>query len=894
MQLTPGTKLGPYEILSPLGAGGMGEVYRARDTRLGRDVAVKVLPQHLSSNPEVRTRFEREAKTVSSLNHPHICTLFDVGREGDTDFLVMELIEGETLAQRLAKGPLPAAEVWRLGAQIADALDRAHRAGVVHRDIKPGNVMLIKSGAKLMDFGLARATGMAGPAEGSGVTVAALTQSPTVAQPLTAEGTIVGTFQYMSPEQLEGKEADARSDLWALGCVLYEMATGKRAFEAKSQASLIGAIMHAEPAPISQVTPMAPAELDRIVRACLVKDPADRVQSAHDLKLQLAWLADGASSQSSAAAPLPVATAARRPRWLAFGLVGVAAAAITALVMMMLPRGETRAPAPSGPERYVLGSADLSGSATPVISPDGSYVVFGAQEAGVRRVYRRSLSSFDVTPISGTEDGNAPFFSPDGAWIGFATSSALKKVPAGGGVAQVIVSEPRISSADWGADGMIYFCPREGGGGITALARVPAAGGRAEIVAVLDTTVTESEAWLPEIMPDGKTVLISISGGSTAWRFDAVKPDGSRVMLVENAFLPRFVSPGHLLYMDLASQAVLCVPFDADRLEITGAAVPVTEPIDPNYCFDVSAHGTLVYVPVAGAGAGSELVWIERNGAASPVMDTRSTWTQPRVSPDGKRILLRKTGTDCELWMFDVERTSLARIVQGSDSHDPIWSPDGRRIAFEQVSQSGKMVALTVEGAREVTEIAPGTERGRPQSWSAGGNVFVYEVTGRGTNGDIWTCAMDGTPVPEPFLATAFDEKDASISPDGRWVAYVTNESGTPEVFVRPYPPTGAAWQVSIGGGGSPLWSRDGRELFFTSGTKMMRAPVDARSGFSAGKPEQLFDGGFNTSRARDFDVAPDGRFVAIRVPGGIAGQQELRMLRNWPEEMRRVSGPAH
>src|SRR6186713_3247969 len=284
MTLNAGTKLGPYEILSPLGAGGMGEVYRARDTRLGREVAIKVLPQHLSSNAEIRARFEREAKTVSSLNHPHICTLFDVGREGETDYLVMELVEGETLAQRLTRGPLPAAEVLKLGEQIADALDRAHRAGVIHRDLKPGNVMLTRSGGKLMDFGLARGVGLAG-APGSGVSITGLTQSPTIAQPLTAEGTIIGTFQYMAPEQLEGKEADTRSDIWALGCVLYEMATGKRAFEGKSQASLIAAILEHEPAPIASLAPMAPPALERLVRAMLAKDPDDRVQTAQDVKL---------------------------------------------------------------------------------------------------------------------------------------------------------------------------------------------------------------------------------------------------------------------------------------------------------------------------------------------------------------------------------------------------------------------------------------------------------------------------------------------------------------------------------------------------------------------------------------------------------------------------------
>ncbi len=894
MNLTPGTRLGPYEILSPLGAGGMGEVYRAKDTRLDREVAVKVLPQHLSANAEVRARFEREAKTVSSLNHPHICTLHDVGREGDTDFLVMELIEGETLATRLHKGALPVGETLRIASQIADALDRAHRAGVVHRDLKPGNIMLTKSGAKLMDFGLARVTGLAG-APGSGVSVAALTQSPTQAQPLTAEGTIVGTFQYMSPEQLEGKETDARSDLWAFGCVLYEMATGRRAFEGKSQASLIGAIMHAEPTPVSQVAPATPPEVDRIVRACLVKDPDDRVQSAHDLKLQLKWLADGASSTSGAAAVTahaPAAIAPRRP-WLPMGIVAVVAVAVTALVMGVLPRGAKQATTSRGPERYLLGSADLGSSSTPVISPDGSYVVYSVQEADRRSLYRRDLASLEAVPIAGTEEGFGPFFSPDGAWIGFCTGKSLKKVPAAGGVAQIITPGD-MNAADWGEDGMIYYCPSEGGEGTTALARVPATGGRVEIIATLDTTIAESDAWLPEILPDGRSVLITISGGSSSWHIVGVKPDGSRVELIENAILARYSRAGALVYVDLTSQAVLAVPFDAAKLAITGTAVPLTEPVDANFCFDIGGDGMLVYVPVAGAGAGAEVVWIERDGSATPVMDTRSTWTQPRVSPDGNRILLRKTATNCELWMYDIERASLARIVQGADNHDPIWSPDGRRIAYEEASAGGRMVALTVEGARTVTVIASGAGRGQPQSWSAGGNRLVYTVSGRGTGDDIWTCSMDGAGDPEPFLDSRFDEQVPAISPDGRWIAYATNESSTREVFVRPYPPTGDAWQISVGGGGSPLWSRDGRELYFTSGTTMYAVPIETRPGFSPGKPVVLFEGGFNTSRARDFDVAPDGRFVAVRVPGGQAGQREIRVLLNWPAEMQRVAGPAH
>ncbi len=885
MTLAAGTRLGPYEIVAPLGAGGMGEVYRARDTRLGRDVAVKVLPDHLSAHPEVRARFEREARTVSALNHPHICTLHDVGSEGGTSYLVMELVEGETLAQRLSRGALPLPEVLRLGAQIADALDRAHRAGVVHRDLKPGNVMLTRTGAKLLDFGLARAAGAVAPPDGGGATQSALANSPTVAQPLTAEGAIVGTFQYMAPEQLEGREADARSDLWSLGCVLHEMATGARTFEARSQAGLIGAILHAQPAPVSRYLAASPPGLDRLVAACLAKDPADRVQSAHDVRLQLEWMAENAGPGSESGARASTAASKGFSR---AALAGVALLAIATTVAVMSLRSRGPGPALAPPQRYVLGAAELLAAATPALSPDGTCVVFAARDAGVTRLFRRAFDSFELQPIAGTEDGSAPFFSPDGEWIGFVTTLGIKKVPAAGGAALTVLNEPRVDAGEWAPDGTIYYTPRSGGGdGLTALARVASTGGPATVVARLDSAAGESEAWLPEVLPDGRTVLFTIAGAvATPWQIVAVGPDGARHQVVENALLGRYVSSGHLLYYDFDSQVVLCAPFDARRARVTGPAVPLTEQVDANHCYDVSEDGKLVYVPVAGAGEGSEVVWLDRSGRATPAMTVRGTWAQPRVSPDGSRILLRKTGTNCELWLLDVERGTPARIAQGHDCHDPVWSPDGRRIAYQQVDTRGEITTLAVGGPREVTRISFSGLPESPQSWSAEGNHLAYTVTGRGTRSDIWVRGMDGGAPPAPFLATEFNETDPAISPDGRWIAYVSNETSEAEVFIRPYPDTGSSWQVSNGGGGSPLWSRDGGELFFVAQNRMMVASISTRPALRIGRPEILFEGGFNTSRARDFDVAPDGRFVAVRTGGG-AVRTEMRLLLNWPQALK-------
>ena len=452
MSLTPGTRLGPYEIVTPLGAGGMGEVYRARDTRLGRDVAIKVLPEHLSASPDVRARFEREAKTVSSLNHPSICTLFDVGRESETDYLVMELVEGETLAARLARGALPTGDVLRLGSQIADALDRAHRAGVIHRDLKPGNVMLTKSGAKLMDFGLARATGTVGPAGGTGATAGIRSQSPTMEQPLTAEGTIVGTFQYMAPEQLEGKEADARSDIWALGCVLYEMATGKRAFEGESHASLISAILRDTPRPLAELAPLSPPGIDRIVSQCLAKDADERWQSAGDLARELRWLTSS-SSQSG----MPAVPARRRvlPRG-GLGMIAGAVVALAALVYAFGPWNSRHAETPL--VRFALAAppgTTLEQTADAALSPDGRALAFlAADSSGTDHIYVRPLASPDARIVPGTDDGSLPFWSPDSRMLGLFSGGKLRKVSLDGSQPLVLCDVNSFShraSHCWGA-----------------------------------------------------------------------------------------------------------------------------------------------------------------------------------------------------------------------------------------------------------------------------------------------------------------------------------------------------------------------------------------------------------------------------------------------------------
>ncbi len=578
MSLAPGTRLGPYEIVAPLGAGGMGEVFRARDTRLGREVAVKILAASLSSNPEVRARFEREARTVSSLNHPHICTLHDVGREADTDYLVMELVDGETLAARLDRGALSTAEVLRIGSQIADALDRAHRAGVVHRDLKPANVMLTKAGAKLMDFGLARAgeMGLVGgsrSAQTSEAARAAMTQSPTMSRPLTAEGTIIGTFQYMAPEQLEGGEADARSDIWALGCVLYEMATGRRAFQGKSQASLISAIMSSEPTPVSQVSPMSPPALDRLVGACLAKDPEARIQTAHDAKLQLGWIADGSSASGI---PAMSVSRGRRRESLAWGAAAVLGALAMVLAALSLRGGSNermmRATLSLPPDLALRITGDDSGP--PALSPDGRTLAFAAMGQGSgQRLWLRSLDELTARPLPGTEGGSYPFWSPDGRSLGFFADGQLRRVDLAGGAVLALCPSDNGRGGTWSRDGVIVFAPDW----ISPLSRVPASGGEPTPVTTLDSTRESTHRW-PLFLPDGKHFLYLAAKhdapGTSATLWFASLDGRVRKRLMSSPSNAAFAS-GWLLFV--RDSSLLAQRFDPAHGRLLGAPQPTQE-----------------------------------------------------------------------------------------------------------------------------------------------------------------------------------------------------------------------------------------------------------------------------------------------------------------------------
>jgi hypothetical protein len=660
MPLSPGSRLGPYEVVAALGAGGMGEVYRARDTRLGREVAIKVLPQHLSANPEVRVRFEREAKTVSSLHHPHICTVFDVGREGDTDYLVMELLEGETLAQRLVRGALPGSELLQIGGEIAEALDRAHEAGVIHRDLKPGNIMLTKSGAKLMDFGLARATGMVGATSGSGIE--ALTQSPTLAAPLTAEGTIIGTFQYLAPEQLEGKEADRRSDVWALGCVLYEMATGRRAFEGKSQASLIAAIMHTQPQPVTQGAPLAPSGLERLVAGCLAKDPAERLQSAHDIRMQLAWLAEAGSKDGGRA---PVA-AKRRGRGRLAATLAIAGwlVALASIAWIASPggRGDGDAFFASIVSPALAYPLEVSYGGPVALSPDGARLA-----TIVRRGSDPVISVYDfrsgvATVLESSKGAGYPFWSPNGRWIAFFAEGKLRKVEASGGPAQPLADALAGRGGTWSPTGVIVFAPDIRG----PMMKISENGGTPTPV-----TKPASEAIThrnPLFLPDGRRFLFIERDARQegVGRLMAESIDGAAPRQVLGQASNVQLANGYLLFV--RDQSLLAQRFDTGSLALRGPIVPIAENVayfNPRDVgdFSVAPTGLLAFrhqKVVEGA-----LAWFDREGRLSEVLGPKEQLLRVRPSSDLRQAALTRESADQgrDIWLLDLASKQRTRVT---------------------------------------------------------------------------------------------------------------------------------------------------------------------------------------------------------------------------------------
>ncbi|MGH9508488.1 MAG: protein kinase domain-containing protein [Terriglobales bacterium] len=887
-------------MVEPIGAGGMGEVYRARDTRLERTVAIKILAAHLSSDVERKQRFDREARAISSLQHPHICTLHDVGNENGVDYLVMEHLEGETLAHRLVRGALPTEQVLKIGMEIADALDKAHRQGVVHRDLKPGNVMLTKSGAKLLDFGLAKPTAVS---VGSGTLSLAVTAPSPVspATPVTQQGMVVGTFQYMAPEQIEGKEADARSDIFALGAVLYEMTTGKRAFEGKSQLSVASAILEKEPEPITTTQPMAPVALEHVVRTCLAKDPEERWQSAADVKRELKWIADGGSSVSAVAVPGVKRKTRERLAWAVAGAMTLAAV-LLGWANVRSRRLET----PPAVKRFVVSlpasQALYTGITTSLaVSPDGRYFVYRASlPSGGWQLFLHSMSELNATMLTGGEGGMNPFFSPDGAWVGFFAGGKLKKVAVSGGAAVAICDAQEGRGASWGSDGTIIFGVAAGQG----LFRASANGGKVEEL----TRVGEgqlSHRW-PEILPGGEHVLFAIQGTTVDWNAASIAvlslKTGKMRTLLEGGTNPHYSPTGHIVFG--RSDVLMAAPFDLKRLEVTGPAVPVLDdvymnPANGNVQVALSAEGTLVYVAGTGAEAPRELVWVDRKGAAKPVGATPAGFEQPSVSPDGKKIAIHIRPPSDDIWIYDLGRGTLARLTfQPGEDESPAWSPDGKRVAFSS-SLSDRPRSLlwkNADGSGTEEILATTGFHVHLGSLTHDGRLVAYTNYESETRGDIWLLPLTEERKPRPFLITPFNEIDPKISPDGRWIAYASDETGREEVYVQSLEGSGGKYQVSTDGGFGPLWARNGQELFYRKDNKVMAVTVTGQPAFAASSPRPLFEGTYDIHPRREgvWDITPDGqRFLMVRPTAQQTVQDQVHIVLNFPTEVQRRTSEA-
>jgi eukaryotic-like serine/threonine-protein kinase len=883
LAILAGKRLGPYEILSAIGAGGMGEVYRARDTRLERTVAVKILPDHLSDRVELRERFDREARTVASLNHPHICVLHDIGQQDGTDFLVMEYLEGETLAERLKKGPLPLDQVLQYAIEISDALDKAHRKGITHRDLKPGNIMLTKSGTKLLDFGLAKLR-----QETSAPNIS-LSKLPTADDAITAQGTIVGTLQYMAPEQLEGKEADARTDIFAFGVVVYEMATGKKAFEGKSQASLIAKILETDPPPISSLQPMTPPALDRVAKKCLAKEPEKRWQAASDVCDEVKWISDSAF-QAGMAVP-SLAARKKRVAWAAAAVaVAIAVIAASALYWPRTPSLETHT------VRFTVGPPE-KGSFSPApmfltISPDGSKLAFVAADAsGKPQLWVRALDSPAAQALSGTDNPTQPFWSADSRFVAFFAEGKLKTIAASGGSALTLAdAQEAVGSGSWSGEGVILFTSG------TTIYRVSAVGGAATPVTMLDAARQEIVHVWPYFLPDGKHFLYFAFSGKTenSGIFVGSLDSKEGKLLLRATSNPVYVPPGYLLFN--REGTLMAQPFDAQRLQLKDEAVPVVEgvqfnPVSARSAFAASNNGVLAYrsgLPFGGTGARLTLTWVSRNGTEQRLAAPIHNYVMPRVSPDGQRVAAGIEEADGQIWVYDLSRDTLTRLTfDGKDNVDPVWTPDGKRIAFRGENRLFWQPADGSGPAEELTKSELGSTN-VPGSFSPDGQVFAFMEIGSGL--DLYTLGLkDGKP--QPFLRTPSNETAPRFSPDGHFIAYASDESRRYEIYVRPYPGPGGKWQISTEGGTEPAWNPKGRELFYRSGNKMMAVEVTTQGTFSAGKPKMLFEGPYQLTplTATNYDLSPDGqRFLMLKPSESAeAAPTQITVVLNWFEELK-------
>jgi Tol biopolymer transport system component len=908
MTLASGTKLGTYEVTSHIGSGGMGEVYQARDTKLGRDVAIKVLPEQFAREPERLSRFQREAKLLAALNHPNIATIHGLEQSGDTHYLVMELVEGSTLAERIRGGAIPLDEALPIARQVADAVEYAHDKNVIHRDLKPANIKVKADGAvKVLDFGLAKAMSE-DPSEGD------MSNSPTLSMAATRQGVILGTAAYMSPEQARGKVVDRRTDVWAFGCVLYEMLTGKQAFHGEDVTDVLASVVKSDPA-FNILPSITPPAIRNLLRRCLEKGLRRRLAHIGEARIivedALAGHADVPGD--TAAASIPV-----QPFWkraLPWGLAAILA------IVAGLSFWRPWSPPPSAPivARFALAlrpSEVLNwGNGGLAISPDGHYVAYASTlPGGTRQLFLRPMDGSEASPFPGTEDAGGLFFSPDSQWIAFTARGKLKKVPVAGGTPIVLCDRLSWNTGSWGPDGNIYYGDYGDTDNLTSkLMRVPAAGGTCEVVTTLEVKPGELGARWLEVLPGGETVLVVNQGTPGAFSDDAVilaqsLKTGEQKTLIQGGTSPHYLSTGHLIYAQ--SGRLLAVPFDPRRLAITGTAVPVFEDVAQGTggyaAYALSAQGSLVYINGGQFGGRSRttLNWVDRMGVARPLREEAHVFSRPNLSPDGRYLAIRNgdAGPGFDTWISDLIRGTLRRLTFAkSQSNEQVgtgvWTPDGRRVIYSLSGGSAagggggsyKLMWRPADGTGTEEELLSGNEPMEPLGCSPDGQVVVFFRL-RSGHRDLFTLSLIGEHKERPLIESSFNKFAAQISPNGRWIAYVSDESGRQEVFVQPFPDLNGKWQISAMGGTEPRWSRDGRQMFYRNGSKMMAVDIQTQAGFAAGIPRLLFDQPYATGNLYYYyDVAPDGqRFLMLKDIEEQTSQLELRMVLNWGEEVKR------